>query len=324
MSGLVHLPVTRRARLAVQRGAGPPAEGSPPAGGFSELWVLLHGYRQLAPRFLRHMRALHAPHRLLVAPEGLSRFYLEGRPGPHRGGDPVGASWMTREDREAEILDYVEYLDRVVEWGVEAARGRGGAGAPGAAGRSEAARQRGAAGEREMAARSDAAGEREAAAGSEAASRPRTAGGLDPMGGSSSDGDPAATGGLEAAGSGRVAPSLRVLGFSQGVHTAARWITMGTGVEGWLERGVGLVLWGAALPDDLPPGAGERLRALDATILVRGDDDALRSPEDEAAEEARLEEWGVPHRIRRHSGGHRIDGGLLAELAIEMGGELDG
>ncbi len=47
--------------------------------------------------------------RYLVAPEGLSRFYLSESPTERR----VGASWMTREDRLAEIDDYVAYLDAV-------------------------------------------------------------------------------------------------------------------------------------------------------------------------------------------------------------------
>ncbi len=53
--------------------------------------------------------------RLIVAPEGLSRFYLRGP--EHRGDNkiPIGATWMTREDRENEIKDYVEYLDAVLD-----------------------------------------------------------------------------------------------------------------------------------------------------------------------------------------------------------------
>jgi predicted esterase len=51
------------------------------------------------------------PERLVVAPEALSRFYRDGMDA-HR---EVGASWMTREDRDAEIRDYVEYLDALVD-----------------------------------------------------------------------------------------------------------------------------------------------------------------------------------------------------------------
>jgi predicted esterase len=52
--------------------------------------------------------------RALLAPEGLSRFYLDDPAKRHGPDSPVGASWMTREDREREITDYVEYLDLVV------------------------------------------------------------------------------------------------------------------------------------------------------------------------------------------------------------------
>jgi predicted esterase len=73
----------------------------------SELWFLLHGYGQPAADLLERCAALAAPERALVAPEALSRFYLRG------GRGPVGASWMTREEREHEIADTLEWLDRV-------------------------------------------------------------------------------------------------------------------------------------------------------------------------------------------------------------------
>jgi predicted esterase len=76
-----------------------------------EVWFLCHGYGQLAARFLEKFAVLDDGQRYLVAPEGLSRFYLSERPGERR----VGASWMTREDRLAEIEDYVRYLDRVYD-----------------------------------------------------------------------------------------------------------------------------------------------------------------------------------------------------------------
>jgi predicted esterase len=81
-----------------------------PAGPVEEVWMVCHGYGQLASYFLRHFRPVEAPHRLIVAPEGLSRFYLENDTGDHYR---VGASWMTREARLAEIDDYVRLLDAV-------------------------------------------------------------------------------------------------------------------------------------------------------------------------------------------------------------------
>lgn len=70
-----------------------------------ELWYLGHGYGQLARRFIGRFSGIAAPGRWLVAPEGLSRYYTRGT------GGTVGASWMTREDREIEIEDYLRFLD---------------------------------------------------------------------------------------------------------------------------------------------------------------------------------------------------------------------
>jgi len=53
-----------------------------------EVWFVLHGYGQLAARFLRHFEPLDDGTRLMVAPEALSRFYL-GEARAERG---VGAS----------------------------------------------------------------------------------------------------------------------------------------------------------------------------------------------------------------------------------------
>ena len=77
--------------------------------GVGEVWVACHGYGQLAARFLEKLRVLDDGRRYLVAPEGLSRFYLSESPTERR----VGVSWMMREDRLAEIEDYVRYLDAV-------------------------------------------------------------------------------------------------------------------------------------------------------------------------------------------------------------------
>lgn len=74
-----------------------------------EVWLVLHGYGQLAEYFLRSFRTLDDGRHLIVAPEGLSRFYLDGTDGR------VGASWMTSADRRSEIDDYVDYLDAVLD-----------------------------------------------------------------------------------------------------------------------------------------------------------------------------------------------------------------
>jgi len=75
----------------------------------ADVWLVCHGYGQLASRFLERFRPIEAERRCIVAPEGLSRFYLTEHPAERR----VGASWMTREDGLREIDDYVRYLDGV-------------------------------------------------------------------------------------------------------------------------------------------------------------------------------------------------------------------
>ncbi len=218
----LHLEVTRTARVSVL-GGGSESEGA--------RWWVLHGYRQLAPRFLRRFEDIATQGRKILAPEALSRFYLAPGDRSHDGRDPVGASWMTREDRDTEIQDYVGYLDRALE-------------------------------------------------------------------------DPRLDGNNPGV--------LRtVLGFSQGGHTAARWVALSR--HRFCDR---LILWGVALPPDLPDAARERLSQLEL-ILVRGDSDALRRREEEEREESTLRNWGVEWRELRHPRGHRIDGFLLRKLAGE-------
>lgn len=73
----------------------------------NELWICLHGYAHRAESFIENFRPIASDDRLIIAPEGLSRFYTRGF------GGTVGASWMTREDRENEIKDYVVYLEKL-------------------------------------------------------------------------------------------------------------------------------------------------------------------------------------------------------------------
>ncbi|MCC6773569.1 MAG: esterase [Gemmatimonadaceae bacterium] len=82
--------------------------------GAPDVWIVIHGYGQLASDFITPFAAIAGPERAVVAPEALNRFYREreGASGGHSG-RPVGATWMTREDRDADIADYVEYLDAV-------------------------------------------------------------------------------------------------------------------------------------------------------------------------------------------------------------------
>jgi predicted esterase len=97
-----HLRITRRARYY--------AIGSVAAA--HDIWIVCHGYGQLAGRFIHNFTVIDRPGRLVVAPEGLHRFYIDPPPKP-AAERRVGATWMTREDRENDIADYVDYLDTV-------------------------------------------------------------------------------------------------------------------------------------------------------------------------------------------------------------------
>lgn len=184
------------------------------------MWFALHGYGQLARRLARYLRPLADGRRLLVIPEALSRFYLEG------GSGRVGASWMTREDREDEIGDYVRYLDAVLA-------------------------------------------------------------ALEP---------PADL------------PTV-VLGFSQGVATACRWVVAGA------VRPARLILWGGSLPPDLPwPTAAKRLRRTVVTF-VNGKADRHASRTEVTKQRDLLRARGVESEEIWFPGGHDLDSEVLVELA---------
>ena len=65
---------------------------------------VLHGYGQLAKFFIRKFQHL-SKDIMIVAPEGMHRFYLKQSSGR------VGASWMTKEARESDITDTINWLN---------------------------------------------------------------------------------------------------------------------------------------------------------------------------------------------------------------------
>ncbi len=206
-----HLTVSRTARyLTLGRSDEP----------FDDVWFLFHGYGQLASEFLGYARALARTGRLLVVPEALSRFY-------HEDHQRVGASWMTREDRLAEIDDYLSYLDLL---------------------------------------------------------QARIFASLD-----------------------RARTRLRVLGYSQGVATAARWVTR-AGAEA-----VELVAWGSPLPQDLDEASLRRLGRMKLT-LVAGTRDPFLTDQHLEQQSALLRSHGVAFEVKRFEGGHRLDDDTLEAL----------
>ena len=86
-----------------------------PSGEIRDVWFVCHGYGQLASDFVKEFECIESPSRLIVAPEALSRFYIQDSTGFHGPDSKIGATWMTREDRDAEIADYVAYLDQLYD-----------------------------------------------------------------------------------------------------------------------------------------------------------------------------------------------------------------
>jgi predicted esterase len=73
------------------------------------IWIVLHGYGMLAQYFIRKFDPIADDNTCVIAPEGLSKFYSKGFYGR------VGATWMTKKDREDEIEDYTNYLNQLYD-----------------------------------------------------------------------------------------------------------------------------------------------------------------------------------------------------------------
>ena len=220
-----HLTVRRSARYALL--------GSTDSE-LSEVWFVCHGHGQLARRFLSRFLPLERSDRLFVAPEALSRYYLSPpRGGPHAPDAPVGASWMTYEDRDVEIEDYVRYLDLLHD---------------------------------EIFSRVD-----------------------------------------------RAAVRLWILGFSQGVATAARWVSRGKVDPDHV------VFYAGVLPPELDGAGASKLARRSPLKIVLGTRDEFARPELVSAQEARLREVAVPHETIRFDGGHEITADVLTQLAGSAG-----
>ena len=224
-------PVTAAARtehIVVRRTARYLVIGEP-SPSVRELWIALHGYGQLAAGFARAMTPATSQERVIVVPEALSRFYLGS---PTRGTHAtarVGATWMTREDREAEIADHVDYLDALHDAVIA------------------------------------------------------------------------------------TLPSVRVLvlGFSQGVATATRWLTRGR------TRAHRVVLWAGGLPDDVDVSRlVDPARDTRVSFVIGRRDDVVPA-ETIVRTTSRLESLGARYERLEFDGGHRLNRALLARLGCE-------
>lgn len=209
--------------------------GAPPARA-RRVWFVLHGYGMLATRFARAFEASIPEDTCVIAPEGLSRFYLE-MPRPDGGHlQRVGATWLTRESRETEIRDTHHWLNGVHDDVV--------AECVGATGR---------------------------------------------------------------------APLTGVLGFSQGVATAMRWIASGHVAPAMF------VAWAGGLAADVDAVAFTAKMRSAETVLVVGHADPFATPAAASAIIESLAALAVPHRTQSFEGAHHLDAPTLGALLSVMG-----
>lgn len=73
-----------------------------------QLWIVCHGQGHLAQYFIKKFECLNNGKNLIIAPEGLSKYYLNGQSGR------VGATWMTKENRLIDIHNYLNFLGKVI------------------------------------------------------------------------------------------------------------------------------------------------------------------------------------------------------------------
>jgi predicted esterase len=78
-----------------------------------QIWLVCHGYGQLAKYFIRRFDVLDPHIHYVIAPQGLSKFYLDSTY------QKVGACWLTKENREIDLTNQLNYIDAV--WQTEIA-----------------------------------------------------------------------------------------------------------------------------------------------------------------------------------------------------------
>ena len=71
------------------------------------VWVVLHGIGYLSRYFLKYFKDLNPDENYIIAPQAQSKYYLNNE---YRH---VGASWLTKENTEAEIENVLNYLEEI-------------------------------------------------------------------------------------------------------------------------------------------------------------------------------------------------------------------
>ncbi len=80
----------------------------------ARLWVVFHGYGNRAADFIQAFGEGAPADARVVAPEGLSRFYVEAVRADGGHLQRTGATWLTRDDREDELRDALAMLQSVI------------------------------------------------------------------------------------------------------------------------------------------------------------------------------------------------------------------
>ena len=80
-----------------------------PGNNTSIVWVVLHGYGMLSEFFIQKFKKLENKNTLILAPEALNRFYIDTNYGR------VGASWMTKDERQDDIKENIKYLNSLMD-----------------------------------------------------------------------------------------------------------------------------------------------------------------------------------------------------------------
>jgi predicted esterase len=183
------------------------------------IWMIFHGYGQLAEDFKERFSCLDTDENVLLFPQGLSKFYLKGID------KKIGASWMTAYEREADIDNYVRYIQGIYQ--------------------------------------------------------------------------------LE------VYPyncQLNILGFSQGVHTASRWI---------YKENIDyskLIVWGAGLASEVDARIVDQYFSMGKNIFVIGDQDRYIGSEELKSLKKRYSSIGLKYDLIEYHGGHDIYPDILTTL----------
>jgi len=71
------------------------------------IWFVFHGYGMLGEFFIKKFESLVDSETIIIAPEATSRFYLNNKY------ERVGASWITKVDKDDDIIDNANYLNQL-------------------------------------------------------------------------------------------------------------------------------------------------------------------------------------------------------------------